>query len=223
MFPDFRQKFSLELYSLYIEIPPHLSNVSRCTKALDPFIRENESNKKHANDPLPRSAANPNGESSVDRDSRRLCPRAVPTEKKLNTFYRSTRGKWERREWRGGKKQVIQGGTRLEKWKGKGGERTRDCNLINPRLEVARRSGVRSTGSDRLETLARQAYEAVEERGRAHRRSMRPYSALATPRPGWIFTRAHAFSLRLGFINRDRTYTPASYRGLQALKYARPR
>lgn len=137
--------------------------MSRCTKALDPFIRENESNKKHANDPLPRSAANPNGESSVDRDSRRLCPRAVPTEKKLNTFYRSTRGKWERREWRGGKKQVIQGGTRLEKWKGKGGERTRDCNLINPRLEVARRSGVRSTGSDRLETLARQAYETVEE------------------------------------------------------------
>lgn len=179
--------------------------MSRCTKALDPFIRENESNKKHANDPLPRSAANPNGESSVDRDSRRLCPRAVPTEKKLNTFYRSTRGKWERREWRGGKKQVIQGGTRLEKWKGKGGERTRDCNLINPRLEVARRSGVRSTGSDRLETLARQAYEAVEERGRAHRRLMRPYSPLATPRPGWIFTRAHAFSLRLGFINRDRT------------------
>lgn len=43
---------------------------------------------------------------------------------------------------------------------------------------------IRSTGSDRLETLARQAYEAVEEGGRAHRRSMRPYSALATPRPG---------------------------------------
>lgn len=39
---------------MYIEIPPHLSNASRCIKALDAFIPENETvDKKHANDRSP--------------------------------------------------------------------------------------------------------------------------------------------------------------------------
>lgn len=71
----------------------------------------------------------------------------------------------------------------------------RGCAPI--RRPVNRKRSLGNLGSTGLRGCGR--------RGRAHRRSMRPYSALATPRPGWIFTRAHAFSLRLGFINRDRT------------------
>lgn len=124
------------------------------------------------------------------------------------------------------KKQVVRRGDEgdegLEKWKG---GRRRDCNLINPRLEVVRRSGqlVRARS---LQTLRLHPRSAGKKGGaRSPRlsfidpprlRSMRPYSQRLASDEFHARSRTRAaFSLSPAFINRDRTASR------QALKYAR--
>lgn len=124
------------------------------------------------------------------------------------------------------KKQVVRRGDEgdegLEKWKG---GRRRDCNLINPRLEVVRRSGqlVRARS---LQTLGLHPRSAGKKGGaRSPRlsfidpprlRSMRPYSQRLASDEFHARSRTRAaFSLSPAFINRDRTASR------QALKYAR--
>lgn len=114
----------------------------------------------------------------------------------------------------GKKAGYPRGGTRMAK--SERGKRTRDCNLINPRLEVAQPVDRKRSRSPRnLDRPTRSLWKKGDRSPFIDlpRRSMRPYSP--SVRLGWIFTRAHApttFSLLLGFINRDRTYTPASHR-----------
>lgn len=107
----------------------------------------------------------------------------------------------------GKKAGYPRGGTRMAK--SERGKRTRDCNLINPRLEVAQPVDRKRSRSPRnLDRPTRSLWKKGDRSPFIDlpRRSMRPYSP--SVRLGWIFTRAHApttFSLLLGFINRDRT------------------
>lgn len=98
----------------------------------------------------------------------------APTEKKLNTFHpREMRG----RSGTGKKAGYPRGGTRMAK--SERGKRTRDCNLINPRLEVAQPVDRKRSRSPRnLDRPTRSLWKKGDRSPFIDlpRRSMRPYS-----------------------------------------------